>query len=70
MFNAEEHRLVGIVIGGVFDGHCAVYAANTFAAFACNPDEVWRVAKREIREATIHSRGGIVWQVRSFVSND
>jgi hypothetical protein len=67
MVKAEEHRLVGVVIGGVFGGNCAIYPANIFAAFALNPDDVWRVVNREISEATIQSRGGVVWQVRNFV---
>ncbi len=64
MPKSEEHRLFGVVVGGLFDGETAMYAVQTFADFALNPADVWRVASREVGEATIQSRGGVIWQVR------
>jgi hypothetical protein len=69
MAKLEELRLIGVVVGGKFDGQSAVFAATTFAGFALNPGDVWRVVNCEIDEATIQSRGGVVWQVRRWVSS-
>jgi hypothetical protein len=64
MAKPNELRLWGVAIGGQFDGQSAVFAATTFADFAVNPQDVSRVVNGEIGEATIQSRGGLVWRIR------